>query len=128
VFLAVVIVSLTEPVPPEVRVTALMLSDCDGALFAGDTVVVRLIVPAKPPMLFIVIVENAWELRCKDRLAGFADIVKSPVVKTAVWTLSGTGVKPPFAISTHVVVPATLLGEQPVWNSIGVPDEAFVTL
>jgi hypothetical protein len=127
VFLLVVTVSVTEPVAPKVRVTEFMLSDCEGALFEGDTVVVRLTVPTNP-MLFRVIVEVAWELRCTDRLVGFADIVKSPVVKTAVWTFSGTGPRPPFAMSTHVVVPATLLEEQPVWNPIGVPDVALVTL
>jgi len=127
VFLAVVTVSVTEPVPPEVRVTALTLSDTDGALFLGDIVVVRLTVPAKP-MLFRVIVEVVVELRRRGRLAGFADTVKSPVVKTAVCTFSGTEVPPPFAIVTHVVVPPTLLVEQPVWNPMRVPDEALVTL
>lgn len=58
VFLAVVIVSVTEAVPPEVRVTVLMLSDWDGALFVGDTVAVMLTLPAKL-MLFRVIVEVA---------------------------------------------------------------------
>ncbi len=51
--------SVTEPVPPEVRVTELGLSDCDGALFVGDIVAVRLTVPAKPLTLFSVIVEVA---------------------------------------------------------------------
>src|SRR6266571_3363835 len=54
-----------------------MLSDWDGAWFVGDIVVVRLTVPAKLPMLFRVIVEVAWELRRRDRLAGFADAVQS---------------------------------------------------
>jgi hypothetical protein len=103
VFLLVVTVSVTEPVPPEVRATEFMLSECEGALFEGDTVVVRLTVPTNP-MLFRVIVEVARELRGTDILVGFADIVKSPVVKTAVWTFSGTGPRPPFAMVTHVVV------------------------
>ncbi len=125
-FLAVVIVSVTEAVPPEVRVTAVMLSDCDGALFVGDTVVARLTVPAKP-MLFRVIVEVAWELRRRDRLAGFADIVKSPVVKTAVCAFSGSGLRPPFVMVIQVLL--TLVGgAQPVWYPIGVPLVAAVTL
>ena len=125
-FLTVVTVSVTEADPPEVRVTVLVLSDCDGALFVGDTVVVRLTVPAKP-MLFRVIVEDAWELRRRDRLAGFADIVKSPVVKTAVCAFSGSGVRLPFVMVIQVLL--TLVGgEQPVWYPIGVPLVAVVTL
>jgi hypothetical protein len=128
VFLTVVSVSVAEAVPPEVRVTALMLSDCDGALFVGDIVVVRLTVPVKVPMLFRVIVEVAWELRRRDRLAGFADIVKSPpVVKTAVCVFSGSGVGVPFVMVIHVLL--TLVGGgQPVWYPIGVPVVAVVTL
>jgi len=128
VFLAVVTASVTEPVPPEVRATVLMLSDCDGALFVGgDIVVVRLTVPAKFAMLFRVIVEVAWELRRRDRLAGFADIVKSPVVKTAVCAFSGSGVRVPFVMVIQVLL--TLVGGvQPVWYPIGVPLVAAVTL
>lgn len=129
-FLAVVTVSVTEPVPPEVRVTALMLSDCDGALFVGDIVAVRLTVPAKLPMLFRVIVEVAWALRRNDRFAGLADIVKSPVapvVKMAVCAFSGSGLSPPLVIVTQVLL--TLVGGvQPVWYPIGVPLVAAVTL
>jgi len=127
VFLTVVTVSVTEAVPPDVRVTVLMLSDCDGALFVGDIVVVRLTVPAKLAMLFRVIVEVAWELRRRDRLAGFADIVKSPVVKTAVCAFSGSGVRVPFVMVIQVLL--TLVGGvQPVWYPIGVPLVAAVTL
>ncbi len=126
-FLTVVTVSVTEPVPPEVRVTAFMLSECDGALFAGDIVVVRLTVPARLAMLFRVIVEVAWELRRRDRLAGFADTVKSPVVKTAVCAFSGSGLGVPFVMVIQVLL--TLVGGgQPVWYPIGVPLVAVVTL
>src|SRR2546430_8052301 len=104
-----------------------MLRECDGALFVGDIVVVRLTVPAKLAMLFRVIVEVAWELRRRDRLAGFADIVKSPVVKTAVCAFSGSGVREPFVMVIQVLL--TLVGgEQPVWYPIGVPLVAVVTL
>lgn len=127
VFLAVATVSVTEPVPPDVRVTALMLRDCDGDLFVGDIVVVRPTVPAKLPMLFRVIVEVAWELRRRDRLAGFEDIVKSPVVKTAVCAFSGSGLRLPLAMVMQVLL--TLVGGvHPVWNPIGVPPVAAVML
>src|SRR2546429_2378266 len=103
-----------------------MLRECDGALFVGDIVVVRLTVPAKLAMLFRVIVEVAWELRRRDRLAGFADIVKSPVVKTAVCAFSGSGVRAPFVMVIQVLL--TLVGGvQPVWYPIGVPLAAALT-
>jgi hypothetical protein len=51
-----------------------------------------------------------------------------PVVNTAVWTVSGTGDRDPFVMSTQVVVPETLLDEQPVWNPKAVPEEEPVTL
>lgn len=119
--------SVTDPVPPGVRVTVLVPSDCDGALLVGDIVVVRLTVPAKLPMLFRVIVEEAWEPRCSNRLAGFTDIVKSPVVKTAVRAISGSGFTLPFVMVMQVLL--TLVGGvQPVWYPIVVPPVAAVTL
>jgi hypothetical protein len=63
------------------------------------------------------------------RVTGFAAIEKSAVVlKTAVCAFSGTGAIPPFAIVMHVVVPETLLDEQPVWYLKGIPEVEPVTL
>jgi hypothetical protein len=59
---------------------------------------------------------------------GLAVIVKAPVLKTAVCTFSGAGCRVPFAMMTQVVVPETLLFEQPVWYPMGVPLVAAVTL
>src|ERR1700756_139992 len=89
----------------------------------GVTLSERVTVPENPPKLAMVMVEVPEEPRGRVRLTGFALIEKSPVVvKIAVCTVSGTGFRPPFAISTQMVVPETLLGEQPVWKPRGMPE------
>jgi len=62
---------------------------------------------------------------------GLALMTKSGVVlveKMAVCTVSETGLVEPFAITTQVVVPLTLLEVHPVWYPMGVPDVVPVTL
>ena len=65
------------------------------------------------------------------RFAGFAVIEKSGAVpellKTAVCTVSGSGVGVPLAIVTHVFETLVVPG-QPVWNPSGVPDVVPVML
>lgn len=92
----------------------------------------RVTVPENPPKLVRVIVDVPEELRGMLKVVGFAVIEKSGVVpallKTAVWTVSGTGFRPPFAISAQIVVPETLLEEQPVWKPRGIPEVVAVML
>lgn len=92
----------------------------------------RVTVPENPARLVRVIVEVPEEPRWMLRPVGFAVIEKSgevpALLKTAVWTVSGTGFRPPFAMSTQIVVPETLLGEQPVWKPRGIPEVVAVML
>jgi hypothetical protein len=65
------------------------------------------------------------------RLVGLAVMTKSGVVfveKMAVWTVSCTELVEPFATVTQVVVPETLLMEQPIWYPRGMPDVVPVML
>lgn len=65
-------------------------------------------------------------------LFGKGVMVKSgcggPLLKVAAWTVSGAGYGVPFATSTHVVVPETLDGLQPVWKARLVPEVVPVML
>ena len=103
------------PEPPNVNVTDAGLMTDVGP--DGETEEVRLIVPEKPFTLVRVTVEKA-QLPCWiTRSDGLMLMVKSGaalVVKVAVSTVSGSGVAVPFTMVTHVVVPDTLLDEQPV--------------
>jgi hypothetical protein len=96
----------------------------------GVTVVDRVIVPENPPRLARVMVEVAEEPRGMVSVTGFAVIEKSgvvPVLKTAVCTVSGSGVGVPLAIVTHVL--ETLVGGgHPVWKPRGMPEVEPVTL
>jgi hypothetical protein len=85
-------------------------------------------VPENPAKLARVMVEVPEEPRAMARVTGFAVIEKSPVLlKTAVCTVSGSGVGVPLAIVTHVL--ETLVGGvQPVWKPRGVPVVEPVTL
>ncbi len=91
----------------------------------------RLTVPEKLFTLARLSVVVAEEPAIILILLGFNIITKSGVVlveNVAVCTVSGTGLVEPFATVTHVVVPETLLGEQPVWYPMDVPDVVPVTL
>jgi hypothetical protein len=95
----------------------------------GVMLVERLTVPLNPFRLLSVIVEVIVDPRAMVRLVGLAVMAKFAVLKTAVWTFSGTGVMVPFASVTHVLVVPTLVGVgQPVWNPRGMPELGAVTL
>ena len=101
------------------------------ARFPVTTVVFRLTVPVKPLMLATLRVDVAEEPALTVRALGETARTKSGVEiveKTAVLIVSGTEARAPFAIVTHVVVPETLLEEQPVWYPKVVPDVVPVTL
>ena len=97
----------------------------------GVTLDDTVMVPENPPRLESVIVDVPEELRWMLRLTGFAVIEKSggvPVLlKTAVCTVSGSGVGVPLAMVTHVL--GTLVGAgQPVWKPRGIPEVVPVML
>lgn len=94
----------------------------------GATLVDRVIVPENPPKLARVTVEELEELRGMVRVTGFAVIEKSPaLLKTAVCTVSGSGVGVPLAMVTQIP-PETLVLEQPVWKPRGIPEVRPVML
>ena len=108
-------------VPPGERVAVALLSV--AVRRADETVVVREMVPLKPPMLVNVTVDDAsHEPRAIVTLAG-AVMVKSGagplLLKMAVSTVSGTGDIEPLVIVTHTP-PETLVLEHPVWKVRGV--------
>jgi hypothetical protein len=123
------IVIIDIAVWPPARVTAAGLTLTTR--FPVTTVVFKLTVPVKLLMLETLRVDVAEEPALTVRALGLAARTKSRVEvveKTAVLTVSGTEARAPFAIVTHVVVPDTLLEEQPVWYSRVVPDVFAVTL
>jgi len=106
---------VTEAVPPELSVTLVVLRvDVGQCALEGSMLEDRLIVPVKPLRLVSVMIDVPGVPRERVIVAGLAAIEKSWVVKTAVCTFSGTPVGDPFEMVTHVVVPETLLLEQPV--------------
>lgn len=115
--------------PPADTVTVDVLRVAEGPV--GLMVAAKLTVPVKLLILVIVSVDVAEEPGLMLKLLGLEVKTKSGVElveSVAVCTASGTEFGEPFAMSTHVVVPATLLEEQPVWNPIEVPLVVAVTL
>jgi hypothetical protein len=99
--------------------------------FPVTTVVFSLTVLAKLLTLVTLTVEVPDEPCVIVMVFGVAVITKLGVVlveNVAVCTASGTGPVEPLAIVTQVVVPETLLEEQPVWYPRGIPDVVPVTL
>jgi hypothetical protein len=113
---------------PDASVTLAGLIESPGP--DGDIVAAKFTVPEKPLTLVIMRVEVAEEPAVIVILEGFAEIAKSGVtlvLKVAVCTVSGTGWAVPFVIVTHVFG-ETLVLEQPVWNTKGIPELGAVTL
>ena len=110
--------------------TLLLLRAVEGALrINGETLVERLIVPVNPFWLVRIMFDVPDDPFISIMLGLLAEMAKSgPVLlKLAVCTVSGSGFMLPLAMVTHVVVPLTLLEEQPVWNPTGI-DPVPVTL
>jgi hypothetical protein len=96
---------------------------------AGETAVVRLTAPEKLLTLVMLRIEVAELPAVIVMLLGLAFITKSgivPVLKVAVWTVSGTAVGDPLVMVTQVG--ESLVFEQPVWNPTGIPVVDAVTL
>jgi hypothetical protein len=113
---------------PDPSVTLAGLIESPGP--DGDIDADRFTVPEKPLTLVTLRVDVAEEPAVIVMLVGFAEIAKSGVVlvlKVAVCTVSGTGWAVPFVIVTHVFG-ETLVLEQPVWNTRGIPELGAVTL
>lgn len=74
-------VSVRVAEPPEMSVTEEVLSDPVGPLATtGDTEVDSDTVPANPPLLFTVIVDEPEDPLFKEREGGLAEIPKSIVM------------------------------------------------
>ena len=114
---------------PEERETVALLRVAVGPV--GETDVVSVMVPLKPLILVKVTVEDAHDPPGVVRLEGLVVMEKSGegtlLLKVAVWTVSGTGIRVPFATVTHTP-PLTLVLAQPVWNPRAIPRVVPVTL
>lgn len=108
--------------PPELTTTVDGLKEKEGeCLGIGEIVAVSETVPSKPFTLVTVIVSVT-----EDRLFTVWTREAEPRVKVGVgnrvyvapWTFSGTGWNVPLEKLTHMFVPFTLEGEQPVWYPI----------
>ena len=106
--------------PLALRLTLVWLRETERPFFTiGLTVADSVIVPVKPLRLCSVIVDVLEVSLLTVRELGLAEMVKvgggggGPVLKLAASTVSGSVVLA-NTTSTHVVVPWTLLGSQPV--------------
>lgn len=124
-----------EIITVEVAVLPAPMVTVDGLIlmtrFPVTRVVFRLTVPAKLLRLVTLTVEGPEAPWVIVIAFGVTVITKSGVVlveNVMVCATSGTGFGVPFATSTQMVVPETLLKEQPVWNPSEVPEVAPVTL
>jgi hypothetical protein len=124
--LLVEIVRITDPVPPDERVTEPALSVAVGLWRPVDVMLLeRLIVPVNPPTLVRVMVDVPWDPRTRVRLVGLAEMVKLGLGLPGI--VSESGVPVPFAIVTQK--PLTLVGPlHPVWKFMTVPDVVATTL
>ena len=120
-------VELPEPLAS--RATLVGLIEVNNP--TGTTFRISVTVPLKPLRLDSVTIEVAEPTHPRVSVDGLAEMEKSgcntPLLKVAVWTVSGTGIGVPLATVTHAP-PLTLVLVQPVWKPRLVPEVVPVML